>query len=589
MKINNKLIYILFASLLVFIGCKDEDNSIYITVDNVYSAVELGFTSKLTAKITGPGSKGIDTTIIWTCENEEYITLSEDGAVKAKKITTLKNPVKVRATLSNGQYATAVVRVIKPNPKVAGILLEEEYLFHINSMDTAITATILPDSLLYSYDVEWSTSDENIVSIIDSKVVGNNMSKVYISPKDKGTAKLTVTVGRHTATTLVTVDGKIDIGWEDEDAKYLIQKTLIFGESYQLKAKAEYEPFSEDAINALKFNWSVEGNGAIIENTSFNPSYVLLRNATVRAGYLPGKAEVVLACKNKEIRANFTIRDRWPIESLSFEYEKTEIETNESSAPEIKILPKKVYSDWAKLIKFTSSDESVAIVDEAGIVKGISGGEVDITMMVSNFSKTVRLKVKAIVDRVEIDSKRRTLMVGDTEIWKAKVHPISSQDAYPIIWSSSDDYIATVDPLTGEITATGNGVAKITVTVDGKESTKNVTVVPSISNINLSNSNLSFVGYEKAGSEIIIIMENSSVKYQLILPLNKLQNGSFNFNNGQLYFGHYKGYTLNDVSGTLVVSDFTDGKHLKIIGEILRESGEKLNVDIDIDAIDLLL
>ena len=79
-------------------------------------------------------------------------------------------------------------------------------------------------------------------------------------------------------------------------------------------------------------------------------------------------------------------------------------------------------------------------------------------------------KHTVVLDKTEI-----TLTVGETQVLTASVTPISAS-AKPRGWRSSDGAVATVDG-TGAVVAKKEGVAIITVTVDGVSAQCVVTVV----------------------------------------------------------------------------------------------------------------
>ena len=76
---------------------------------------------------------------------------------------------------------------------------------------------------------------------------------------------------------------------------------------------------------------------------------------------------------------------------------------------------------------------------------------------------------------VTLDKTEITLFVGQTQVLTATVKPISASGK-PRRWRSSDGTVATVDG-TGAVVTKKEGVAIITVTVDGVSAQCTVTVV----------------------------------------------------------------------------------------------------------------
>lgn len=131
-------------------------------------------------------------------------------------------------------------------------------------------------------------------------------------------------------------------------------------------------------------------------------------------------------------------------------------------------------------IIWESSDKNIATVDSEGRVVAKSVGTVTITAKTTDGKvvATSEVTIKPIpVESITISPNGITMKVGDTTQLTATVSPDNATNK-EIIWSSSDDEIATVDS-TGKVTGKkigsvtitaktpdGNVVATITVTVD---------------------------------------------------------------------------------------------------------------------------
>jgi uncharacterized protein YjdB len=130
-----------------------------------------------------------------------------------------------------------------------------------------------------------------------------------------------------------------------------------------------------------------------------------------------------------------------------------------------------------KSVKWTSSDPSIATVDENGKVTAIKTGTATITATTqdeSNLSASCTVNV-ANPTTVSLNKTSDSINVGETDTLSAAVNPSS----VGVTWSSSDSSIATVDA-NGKITGIKAGQATITVTTaDGKTATCVVTVTDS--------------------------------------------------------------------------------------------------------------
>lgn len=146
------------------------------------------------------------------------------------------------------------------------------------------------------------------------------------------------------------------------------------------------------------------------------------------------------------------------------------IEMGAEFTPEIVITPEDAEN---KTLVFSSSDESVAVVSDAGVVKGIAPGEAVITAMAVNGVKgECRVKV-AEEYGIYLSETAVTLTVGQEKTLTATVTPEDAEDK-TVTWSSSDPAVAEVKD--GTVKAVKEGTAVITASANGKSATCEVTV-----------------------------------------------------------------------------------------------------------------
>ena len=131
-------------------------------------------------------------------------------------------------------------------------------------------------------------------------------------------------------------------------------------------------------------------------------------------------------------------------------------------------------------ITWSSSDETIATVDERGIVTAVKPGTVTITVTTANDLKaecTVTVVAKVIaVNGITLDVAEADIVEGETLQLTATIEPENATDQ-TIIWSTSDEAIAIVDA-NGAVTALSPGEATITAsTSNGLTAECKVTVV----------------------------------------------------------------------------------------------------------------
>ena len=122
-----------------------------------------------------------------------------------------------------------------------------------------------------------------------------------------------------------------------------------------------------------------------------------------------------------------------------------------------------------KTVTWTSSDESVAIVSDAGVVTGVSEGNATITVTTTDggFTASCAVVVSAAtvaVTGVSVSPTTDSISVGEDLTLTATIAPANATNQN-VTWSSSSDAIATVTSA-GVVTGVSAGTATITVTTE---------------------------------------------------------------------------------------------------------------------------
>lgn len=150
-----------------------------------------------------------------------------------------------------------------------------------------------------------------------------------------------------------------------------------------------------------------------------------------------------------------------------------------------KVLPENALE---KTITWSSDNKSVAVVDQTGLVKTLTVGSANITAEAGGKEAICNLTVTAVpVESIVIsyadDESGKAVeafeLIRTKEIkLKASVTPVEALEEHSLVWSSSDDKIATVSQ-EGTVTAVAKeGVAEISVTVGDKTEKCTVTAKP---------------------------------------------------------------------------------------------------------------
>ena len=120
-------------------------------------------------------------------------------------------------------------------------------------------------------------------------------------------------------------------------------------------------------------------------------------------------------------------------------------------------------------VEWTSSDESVATVDETGTVTAVAAGEANVTASVKDADIVASTHIKVVVTPTGVVAPESIDLVTDGENTKdldAKLVPADATDV-KLAYESSDESVATVDE-TGKVTAVANGECNITTYVTAK-------------------------------------------------------------------------------------------------------------------------
>lgn len=120
-------------------------------------------------------------------------------------------------------------------------------------------------------------------------------------------------------------------------------------------------------------------------------------------------------------------------------------------------------------VEWTSSDESVATVDETGTVTAVAAGEANVTASVKDADIAASTHIKVVVTPTGVAAPESIDLVTNGENTKdldAKLVPADATDV-KLAYESSDESVATVDE-TGKVTAVANGECTITTYVIAK-------------------------------------------------------------------------------------------------------------------------
>lgn len=125
-------------------------------------------------------------------------------------------------------------------------------------------------------------------------------------------------------------------------------------------------------------------------------------------------------------------------------------------------------------VEWSSSNPSVATVNNVGIITGIGAGSCTVTGSCGSASARISVTVKKPVEELILNENNITIREGDTSNLVCTISPNDASDK-KVSWTSSDSSIATVNS-DGSVTGLKVGKCTITASCGGKTISASVTV-----------------------------------------------------------------------------------------------------------------
>lgn len=437
----------------VTVKCKEYSATCQVKVRKAAIGVELDITEadlkvgvdelQLTA-IVEP-SNSIDYDLDWTTSDDAVAVVSDKGLV------TPVGPgeATITVTVDRAHQATCVVRVTQP---AEGVFLNKTELQIQRGTSETLEATVQPATTNIK-DLTWTSSAPEIASVDQTgKVTAHKL----------GEADITVTTvdGGHTAVCKVTVIQKVTGVTLDKESA-----SLRIGEE-TLQLNAVVEP-SDASDKSLLWTSSEAGVASVSETGLVTP-------------LAPGETVITVTTVDGEFSATCTVTVIQPVVSITLN--ETSININPDMTFE---LVAQINPDNAsdKTLEWKSSDETVATVDQNGVVTGVETGVgreavITVTSKDSGVYATCIVRVTKDVVGVELDCQYKRIEAGKEFQLTAIITPSDATNRN-VTWKSSAEGVARVDA-GGKVTAVAAGTAIITVTTEqnGYTATCKVVVRP---------------------------------------------------------------------------------------------------------------
>lgn len=393
--------------------------------------------------------------------DKNVFTVADDGTV------TGIAPGKAELTITSLQNTDAIRKVeITVTRAVTDIAFDvaEKEAFVGDSF--TLTPVINPVDAT-DKSVIWSSSDESVATVTDGVV--------------------TVIARGTTEITAVTVDG----GFEAKcilEAIQLPEEVVFDKQEYTVNVGAELTVKAQvlpENTNDTTLTWSSSDEEiATVTDGVVTP---------IKAGSCEITAKSVKTGVEKTVKLTVVQL----AEEIKFYCRVPDLRIGERLRVFATILPEDTTD---KSFVWSSADESIAVIDEYGVITAVSGGEVQIIATSCDEGAVkgiINLKVVEDISGITLDKTQAKLEIGETVTLSATVLPATAYDK-AVTFTSDNGEVATVDE-NGEVTAVSTGKATITATTaDGKfTATAEINVVKYPSEIQLYKTEFSLKTGEK--------------------------------------------------------------------------------------------
>ncbi len=390
-----------------------------------------------------------DKTLTWESSAPDVVKV-EDGLLTALK------PGQADITVSAGEVsAVCKVTVEKKFVQVSSVTLDKTSLDLVKGENATLVATVLPSDASEP-SVTWTCSDEAVASVDASgKVTATGGGSAVISAK----------AGDITATCDVTVTVPVE-GVEIDPSSI----TLEVEENAVLVAKVLPEDATDKSVS-----WSSSSSSVVKVDKDGNLSALKIGTATITVKASGHTATCAVTVKEKSIH----------VTSVTLNKSTASLNKGASFVLVATVMP---YNATDKTVTWTSSDPSVASVNESGKVSALKGGKAVISAKADKITATCEVTVIAPVETITLSPETCEIARGEEITLTATVGPEDATDK-SVSWSTSNKNVATVDS-NGTVRGVGKGQARITVRSGNVSAQCTVTVTMPVEGISLDKTSL---------------------------------------------------------------------------------------------------
>ena len=302
--------------------------------------------------------------VTWSSSNTNVVSVDQNGNIKALKKGTAK--IRVTAKDGSGKYAEASVTVESPKPTnilVTGVSLNASTVKMYVGQNYQLIHTVKPSNAT-NKGVTWNSSNTNVVSVSNGKIIG----------KSSGKARITVTTidGGYSAYTDVTVINRPSSSSKPSSSSS--SGSSISSSIDIIKDTIELNKGSEEK---LEYKLSQDLIDSIIIWKSSNTDVAVVKNGIVTA-ISDGEATITATINGKDIKDTCkVIVKKLDLTGIVFEDESLSVSVGKTLKLTLNALPSG--ADLPSL-KWDVDNKDILSVSDEGVIKGLNVGEAIVTV-----------------------------------------------------------------------------------------------------------------------------------------------------------------------------------------------------------------
>ena len=302
--------------------------------------------------------------VTWSSSNTNVVSVDQNGNIKALKKGTAK--IRVTAKDGSGKYAEASVTVESPKPTnilVTGVSLNASTVKMYVGQSYQLIHTVKPSNAT-NKGVTWNSSNTNVVSVSNGKIIG----------KSSGKARITVTTidGGYSAYTDVTVINRPSSSSKPSSSSS--SGSSISSSIDIIKDTIELNKGSEEK---LEYKLSQDLIDSIIIWKSSNTDVAVVKNGIVTA-ISDGEATITATINGKDIKDTCkVIVKKLDLTGIVFEDESLSVSVGKTLKLTLNALPSG--ADLPSL-KWDVDNKDILSVSDEGVIKGLNVGEAIVTV-----------------------------------------------------------------------------------------------------------------------------------------------------------------------------------------------------------------